>query len=49
MNCIECSMRYVCDTLIGGKDKCVYGLYIPIIGSTSNNTENEEEKEDDDA
>jgi len=50
MNCLECSMRYVCETLLGGKDKCAYNQYIPIVGGTSDSTEvcdTEDEDEDD--
>ena len=24
MNCNECPMRYVCEAILGGKEKCVY-------------------------
>lgn len=24
MKCEDCPMRYVCDAILGGKDKCVY-------------------------
>lgn len=41
MNCNECPMRYVCDTLLGGKDKCVYGECVPIVEGTSDCTEKE--------
>lgn len=41
MNCDECTMRYICDAVLGGKDKCAYEIHMPIVGGTSDENEDE--------